>query len=203
MSLKPKVAVAIALIVGGIAALSALAYSAPKPDLREEIPKLGIDRGVSKVANITDSISKKIPPIGNINIGQNKTAMKPQEDLQNCSGGAICTSEKITRVVDGDTIYTTSYKIRLSLTNTPERGDAGYSEASQFTESLCPVGSIAWIDQDDGQPTDVYGRIVAKVTCSDKNVNAEILEAGHGYILKQYCSKSEFSSEIWAQKFGC
>lgn len=59
------------------------------------------------------------------------------------------------------------------------------------------------VDQDDKQKTDAYGRIVAKVTCSGKNLNVELLENGHAVILKQYCSKSEFAFESWAKKFGC
>ena len=38
---------------------------------------------------------------------------------QNCIGDKICDTELVTKIVDGDTLYTKSYKIRLSLTNTP------------------------------------------------------------------------------------
>ena len=39
---------------------------------------------------------------------------------QNCIGDKICDAELVTKIVDGDTLYTKSYKIRLSLTNTPK-----------------------------------------------------------------------------------
>jgi micrococcal nuclease len=120
-----------------------------------------------------------------------------------CAGSALCITDGVTKVVDGDTIYIKNYKIRLSLTNTPERNEAGFSEATSFTRSLCPVGSMMTVDQDDGQKVDQYGRMVAKVTCSGKNLNAELLENGYAYILTQYCKKSEFASEPWAKKFGC
>ena len=120
-----------------------------------------------------------------------------------CIGTALCLTDKIIKVVDGDTIYIKNYKIRLSLTDTPEKSQVGFSEATSFTKKLCPVGSTIIIDQDDKQKTDAYGRMVAKVTCSGKNLNAELLENRQAVILKQYCSKSEFASESWAMKFGC
>ncbi|HSB57506.1 MAG TPA: hypothetical protein VLD38_06845, partial [Nitrosopumilaceae archaeon] len=43
-----------------------------------------------------------------------------------CTGNAGCFTEHVTRIVDGDTIYTGNYKIRLSLTNTPELNQTGY-----------------------------------------------------------------------------
>lgn len=120
-----------------------------------------------------------------------------------CSGLALCITDKVTTIVDGDTIYTKNYKIRLSLANTPEKNQAGFNEAKSFTSNLCSVGSTITIDQDDKQKTDAYGRTVAKITCSGKNLNAELLQNGYASILTQYCKKSEFASEPWAKKFGC
>ncbi len=135
------------------------------------------------------------------------TAEKPSTKTVNqtpaCLGKALCTTDKVAQIIDGDTIYTKNYKIRLALTNTPEKNQKGFAEATAFTKKMCPVGSTISIDQDDKQKTDSYGRIVAKVTCSDKNLNLELLENKHGTILKQYCKKSEFASESWARKFGC
>lgn len=95
------------------------------------------------------------------------------------------------------------YKIRLSLTDAPERNESGYKKATKFTKKLCSVGSTVIVDQDDKQPYDKFKRVVGKVTCSGKVLNAELLYNGHANISKQYCSKSEFSSESWAKKFGC
>ncbi|MGI0011237.1 MAG: thermonuclease family protein, partial [Nitrosopumilaceae archaeon] len=96
-----------------------------------------------------------------------------------------------------------SYKIRLSLTNTPEKSENGFKEATSFTSKLCPVGSTVTVDQDDKQPTDKYKRIVGKVFCSEKILNAELLYNDHANILTKYCSKSEFANESWAKRFGC
>jgi endonuclease YncB( thermonuclease family) len=120
-----------------------------------------------------------------------------------CSGDALCVAAKVERIVDGDTIYIEGYKIRLSLANTPERNESGFSKATEFTKKLCPVGSVVIVDQDDKQPYDIYDRLLGKVYCNDKILNSELLSNGYANILTQYCSNSEFSSEPWAQDFGC
>ena len=60
-----------------------------------------------------------------------------------------------------------------------ERGvlkfDFGFDEATQFTESLCPVGSEIKINQDEGQPYDRYDRMVAKVTCGGVVLNTALV----------------------------
>ena len=131
-----------------------------------------------------------------------KTVWDP--DDPQCIGDALCLSETIVRIVDGDTLYLKGgYEVRLSLTNTPERYELGFHNASQFTAKICPVTMTAVFDQDDGQPYDVYGRLVGKITCNGNVLNSELLYAGHANILKQYCSTSEFSDESWAKEFGC
>ncbi|MGY5149667.1 MAG: thermonuclease family protein [Candidatus Nitrosopumilus sp. bin_68KS] len=121
-----------------------------------------------------------------------------------CSGNKLCLTEKILRIVDGDTIYLSGgYEVRLSLTNTPERHQIGFHDASTFTADMCPVTSTVTVDQDDKQPYDAYDRLLGKVTCHDKILNAELLYAGHAEILTQYCPTSEFSDESWAREFGC
>jgi len=131
--------------------------------------------------------------------------MKPitQTLPHECSGSAGCFTDYVTRIVDGDTIHTATLKIRLSLTNTPETYEDGFNEATEFTKKLCPVDSRILIDQDDLQPVDKYGRVLAKLFCGEKVLNSELLYNGHANILTQYCSTSEFSGEEWAQKFGC
>jgi len=120
-----------------------------------------------------------------------------------CQGVKLCITGTIEKIVDGDTIYVNGEKIRLSLTNTPEKNDPGYSEATLFTSTLCPVGSTVTVDQDDKQPYDTLGRMVGKVFCGSKMLNEELLITNHAQILTQYCSKSEYESELWAKKYGC
>lgn len=109
----------------------------------------------------------------------------------------------VKKIIDGDTLHIGSYKVRLALTNTPEKNQPGYKQATTFTKSLCPVGSFAKVNQDDGQPFDKYGRLVGKVYCSGKLLNSELLSNNHATISKQFCKKSEFGKEEWAKKYGC
>jgi len=126
-----------------------------------------------------------------------------QEKQISCEGNALCLKVKVTKVVDGDTIYSAEHKIRLSLTNTPEIGEPGFEEATEFTRFFCPVGSVMIVDQDDGQPVDDFGRMLGKVTCNGKNLNEQLLEGGFGEIDTRFCTQSEFSDESWAKNHGC
>jgi len=102
--------------------------------------------------------------------------------------------------VDGDTLDVGSTRIRLTLVNTPEVGEAGYSEAKQFTSQTCPIGTQALVDEDDGQTSGSYGRMIAVVYCHGVNLNAELLTSGHAVLLSYYCSVSEFADQAWT---GC
>jgi len=115
----------------------------------------------------------------------------------NCKGNFTAT---VKRIIDGDTIELEecSEHIRLSLVNTPEYYQSGYSEAKEFTANLCKVGSQVIINQDELQPYDKYERIVALVICENKKLNAELVHNNLGSILKGFCSTSEFSNEEWA-----
>ena len=124
-------------------------------------------------------------------------------DSHRCIGEAKCVSELITEIIDGDTIYTANYKIRLSLVDTPEINEPGYSEATTFTTKMCPVGSYITIDQDDMQLYDQYDRLLANVFCNGKSLNSALLYNGHAEISTRYCSVSEFVDYPWAQRFGC
>jgi micrococcal nuclease len=82
---------------------------------------------------------------------------------------------KVTRIIDGDTIEVDGTRIRLVGIDTPERGEPGFNEATDFVKSLCPVGSTASLDVDDAKPKDKYGRTLAVVYCQGVHVNAELL----------------------------
>jgi hypothetical protein len=56
---------------------------------------------------------------------------------------------KVNHVVDGDTLDINDIRIRLSLVDTPEKGDPGFKEATQFVVKLC-LGENAEVDMDDG-----------------------------------------------------
>ena len=79
----------------------------------------------------------------------------------------------MTQVFDGDTIAVDDCIVRLALVNAPEYGEPGYKEAKAFIENLCGVGSVVIVDQDNGQPYDIYGRILAVIYSKNKCVNAD------------------------------
>ena len=93
--------------------------------------------------------------------------------------------------------------IRLSLVNSPERGEPGYQEAKDFASTVCPVGSNAEFVEDSWQLTDKYGRSLGLVYCNDMMLNELLLTNGHAEISTYYCDRSEFGSEGWARAYGC
>jgi len=125
------------------------------------------------------------------------------EESTFCSGTAGCFTGKVTAVIDGDTIEVEKIRIRLALSSAPELDETGGIEAKDFTASICPLGVLAFVDEDDGQAEGSFGRLLAKVYCDDVMVNSALLESGNGYIDARFCSASEFSREDWARIFGC
>jgi endonuclease YncB( thermonuclease family) len=142
----------------------------------------------------TQTQQKPIEKANSNNYEKNKVTT-----ISTCSGTALCITGKVMKIVDGDTIHIKNHKIRLSLVDTPEKNEKGFNEAKSFTTKLCPLRSIIIVDQDDMQPYDRNDRLVGKVTCSGKVLNAELIRNGHAHILTEYCKKSEFASENWAK----
>lgn len=122
---------------------------------------------------------------------------------QECKGNARCISGFVTRIVDGDTITVDGQSVRFAIVNTPEFGENDYSQAKNYIENICPVGSQVLVDEDDKQTGGSHGRIIGVIYCNDLNLSQEILEAGHAKVIPSICKKSEFANEDWAQKFGC
>jgi len=125
-------------------------------------------------------------------------------DQRTSCGKFKCITDKVKRIIDGDTIELKNYLIiRLSLTDAYEKNKSGGPAATAFTTKLCPIGSYITVDQDDKQPFDIYKRILGKVYCGDNVLNSELLDSGHANILTKYCTTSEFAKEDWAIKYGC
>jgi len=121
-----------------------------------------------------------------------------------CKGVANCFSGRVMKIIDGDTLDVENVRIRLALTNTPERGHALWGDARDFLARSCPVESIAFVDEDDGQIEGSFGRMIGKVYCrGGVNINAELLNQGLAVIDTRFCDDSEFSNESWAQNYGC
>ena len=173
-------------------------------DNHYSIAKIGADTvsneieitGVNENIDTVFIISEECPMVQDFLTRQ--YVMGLEDDF--CDG---CIEERVMRIIDGDTLVAGSTTIRLALADTPERGENGFSEATDFTESVCPIGSVAHIDIDDGQDTDRYGRTVAVVYCGGYNLNEQLLEYGYAVIDRRFCDESEFGDENWAIDYGC
>ena len=77
---------------------------------------------------------------------------------------------KVNHVVDGDTLDINDIRIRLSLVDTPQKGNPGFKEATQFVVKLC-LGENAEVDMDDGQRRGSFGREIGVVYCDGENLN--------------------------------
>ena len=116
-----------------------------------------------------------------------------------------CFTGTVTEIIDGDTIDINNVRIRLSMVNTPERGEAGYNEATQITNSVCPVGGNALVDENDGQKEGSYDRLIGVVYCngSTESLNQVLLEQGKAIVYEDFCSVSESANDGWVTSFGC
>jgi hypothetical protein len=125
-----------------------------------------------------------------------------------CQGQADCFRGTVTEIVDGDTLDINNVRARLALVNTPERGQSGYTEAIDFVQSVCDVGTTALVDEDDGQKEGSFDRVIGLVYCGNDNINNKkslnelLLENGYAVIYQDFCGMSEFSSSNWAQSRG-
>lgn len=122
---------------------------------------------------------------------------------QDCFGNARCFSGFVNKVTDGDTMTVDGKKIRFALASAPELDEFGGQQAREFITSLCPVGSTALVDEDDGQTEGSHGRIIALVYCNGHNLNAELVDSANGYLPSGFCDRSEFARQQWAQRHGC
>lgn len=105
---------------------------------------------------------------------------------------------KVNYVVDGDTLDINDIRIRLSLVDTPERGEEGYKEAKNFVKDVC-LDKKGEVDIDDGQRRgDRYGRDIGVVYCDGTNLNKALMENNLARIYTEYCDISEFKNENWA-----
>ena len=187
----------IGIVIAGVIGAVIVFASIPSSTWFDNRPSYPGDTKPDEISEKIDCLSKGGLWTGNSCNVENRDPPKVIE----CTGK--CITEAVTKIVDGDTIYTANYKIRLSLTNTPEKDEPGFQEATLFTAMHCPLGSMITVDQDNLQPVDVYGRLLGKVYCESGVINEILLSNGHANILTQYCSTSEFSGESWAQSNGC
>lgn len=93
---------------------------------------------------------------------------------------------KVLRWVDGDTVELfvdqgfddwKKVTFRLLGIDTPERSEAGYHEATDFAQSLAPVGKEVVIQSFKPFKDDSFGRYLVKIYSGDAVLAAEWTEA--------------------------
>lgn len=98
------------------------------------------------------------------------------------------------KVIDGDTIDVGGVgRIRLVGIDTPERGQPGYEEATNYVKDKC-LGKTVYLDIDNAEPKDKYGRTLAIVYVDGININQELLKLGYAKVL--YIPPSEFEKGL-------
>ena len=129
----------------------------------------------------------------------------PLSQSTECKGSADCFRGIVTDIVDGDTLDVNNVRVRLAMVNTPEVGEPGYYEATETTESECPVGSEALVDEDDGQKGGSFGRLIGVVYCDGSNIslNEVLMNANKAILYEDFCDASEFANEDWVTRYGC
>ena len=97
---------------------------------------------------------------------------------------------KCVDVVDGNTIQVYGVgKVQLIQVKTPDKNQPGFSDAKKFVEERC-LGKMVYLDIDDAQPSDKYGRTLAIVYTDTEDINKELIDNGLAEI--SYFEPSEF-----------
>ena len=102
------------------------------------------------------------------------TGPGPPQTVINC---AACPLADVTRVIDGDTLDTSIGRVRFYGIDTPERGEACFSEATAATERLAG-GQVRL--EDGPRLTDSFDRRLAYVyDASGNSIDVQLVTAGY------------------------
>ena len=98
-------------------------------------------------------------------------------------------SGKCLEVIDGNTIQVYGVgRVQLIQIDTPS-SEPGLSQAKKFVEERC-LGKTVYLNIDDKQPTDKYGRTLAIVYTESEDINRGLLD--HNLANISYFEPSEF-----------
>jgi len=98
-------------------------------------------------------------------------------------GGPHPRSVKVSYVIDGDTIITTSgERLRYLGIDTPEKGEKFFSEATVMNKALLKAGPVKIIECGE-EKEDKYGRTLAWVYSGGMLINGELLSRGLARLL--------------------
>ena len=96
---------------------------------------------------------------------------------------------KCLEVIDGNTIQVYGVgRVQLDQVKTPDT-EPGKSQAKKFVEEKC-LGKTVYLNIDDKQPEDKYGRTLAIVYTDIDDINKELIDNGLAKI--SYFEPSEF-----------
>jgi endonuclease YncB( thermonuclease family) len=157
----------------------------------------------------SDGVINETDDNGDENVSNDETpilnSQTPISSSTKCKGSADCFRGVVTEIVDGDTLDVNNVRVRLAMVNTPEVGESGYDAATDTTESECPVGSEALVDEDDGQKEGSYSRLIGVVYCNgnSSSLNEILMESGQAVLYEDFCGVSEFANEGWVTQYGC
>lgn len=104
------------------------------------------------------------------------------DELPSGGGGNVeGETARVVRVIDGDTIDVTingtEYRVRYVGANTPERGEACYSDAVNANKSLVEGRTVTLVV--DTSDTDRYDRLLRYVYVGNVMVNEELIRTGY------------------------
>jgi len=92
------------------------------------------------------------------------------------------TTVTITRVVDGDTVYTSDGgKVRVIGYDTPEHDECGFDEAKALVTDVLLNKSATLVNPSSVDDEDRYGRWLRYVEFDGKDLGTEVLTAGLGH----------------------
>ena len=117
-----------------------------------------------------DNTNGMVNETGSLNITDSKT--KETRTVHYESKG------KCLEVIDGDTIRVYGVgKVRLVQVDAPEKTSPDFTDSKKFVEEKC-LGKTVYLDIDDAEPEDKYGRHLAVVYTDTEDVNRELLNNG-------------------------
>ena len=97
---------------------------------------------------------------------------------------------KCIEVIDGNTIQVYGIgRVQLTQVDSPSKGEVGFGKAKEFVEDKC-LGKTVYLDIDDAQPKDKYGRTLAIVYTDTNDINKELIDKNFAKIY--YFNPSEF-----------
>ena len=82
--------------------------------------------------------------------------------------------------IDGDTIQSRDFFVRLVQINTPEKGECYYKEATTYTSKFLKTKSKLVLTKDKNLDSfDEYGRALGYLTNGNRNLNLELVKYGY------------------------